>query len=180
MRLRSDDPSAPTLALAAGVALYETVAPYFSESSGLALKWPNDLLVDRRKLAGILLERVDETVVIGIGVNLAHHPVDQSRPATSLAAEGRLHPTADVFVTDLAASFASALARWRTSLADIRTAWLAAAHALGTSLATHGASGEPLTGTFDGLDPVGACRLRLADGSLRLIHAGDVFLVGEV
>lgn len=180
VRLRTDDPSAPTLALVAGVALHETVAPYFDEGDGLALKWPNDLLVAGRKLAGILLERVDAAVVIGVGVNLAYHPEEQTRPATSLAAEGRLHPTADVFVVDLATSFAATLARWRESLAEIRTAWLAAAHPVGTQLATHGASGEPLTGTFDGLDPAGACRLRLADGSVRLIHAGDVFLVGEV
>ena len=141
------------------------------------LKWPNDLLVTPRKLAGILLERVDEAVVIGIGVNLVHYPQDGVRAATSLAAEGRLHPTADVFVADLAQSFAKALAAWRESLDSTRSAWLAAAHPLGTPLATHDSAGEPLIGAFDGLEADGACRLRLAHGGIRLIHAGDLFLV---
>jgi BirA family biotin operon repressor/biotin-[acetyl-CoA-carboxylase] ligase len=48
------------------------------------LKWPNDLLVDGAKLAGILLERIDDAVIIGIGVNLAHHPGEAGPPATSL------------------------------------------------------------------------------------------------
>lgn len=196
--LRADDPPAPTLALVAGVALYDAILPYFRHScesgnsaahverkeleprmggNDLVVKWPNDLLAGTRKLAGILLERVEEAVVIGVGVNLAHHPEDQARPATSLAAEGRLHPPADAFMADLAQSFAAALATWRTDLSTTRAAWLAAAHPTGARLATHDASGELLSGTFAGLDPTGACRLRLADGAIRLIHAGDVFLV---
>lgn len=177
VRLRSGDPPAPTLALAAGVGLFDALSPYFRGDDRLMLKWPNDLLVGARKLAGILLERVDAVVIIGIGVNLAHHPEDQTRPATSLAAEGRLHPPAEAFMADLARSFAAALAAWRDSLSEIRASWLAAAHPVGTPLATTGPGGEHLTGSFDGLDPDGACRLRLADGGIRLIHAGDVFLV---
>lgn len=203
VRLRDTDPPAPTLALVAGVALYQAVQPFFRHpgenrdpgtpdhpeiiaafdpdlrgADRLQLKWPNDLLVGARKLAGILLERVEAAVVIGIGVNLAHHPEDQVRPATSLAAEGLLGPPADAFLTDLARGFEVTLSSWRErGLANIRAAWLDAAHPLGTSLVTHGPDGETLTGTFDGLDPDGACRLRLADGAVRLIHAGDVFLV---
>ena len=181
VRLRPRDPSAPTLALVAGVALYDAVSPFLDHRGGsgddVRLKWPNDLLVGPRKLAGILLERIDDAVVIGIGVNLAHHPEEVDRPATSLAAEGSLVPPAAAFLQDLARSFAARLATWREhDLPAIRAAWLAAAHPVGTSLATHGPGGEPVTGTFAGLEPGGACRLRLADGGVRLIHAGDVFL----
>lgn len=180
VRLRDSDPPAPTLALVAGVALFDAVAPFFCGRDGaLLLKWPNDLLVGQRKLAGILLERVNAAVVIGIGVNLAHHPDDQTRPATSLAAEGRLQPPVEAFMTDLAQGFATALAAWRDGLVAIRAAWLAAAHPVGARLSTHGPAGEALAGAFDGLDPSGACRLRLADGSIRLIHAGDVFLLPD-
>lgn len=183
VRLRDSDPSAPTLALVAGVALHDAMSPFFRHReingpSTLVLKWPNDLLIGAKKLAGILLERVDDAVVIGIGVNLAHHPADTERAATSLAAEGCLAPPADAFMTDLARIFAGTLAIWRDDgLAAIRTAWLAAAHPIGTRLTTHAADGASLAGTFDGLAPDGACRLRLADGGIRLIHAGDVFLV---
>ncbi len=145
----------------------------------LKLKWPNDLLMGPRKLAGILLERIEAAVIVGIGVNLAHHPDDQSRPATSLAAEGYLCPAADAFMSELAREFTASITIWREDLSAIRAAWLSAAHPIGTRLSTHAANGELLTATFDGLDPSGACRLRLAEGGIRLIHAGDVFLVQD-
>ena len=77
------------------------------------------------------------------------------------------------FLRCLAAAFAAWLGRWRVEgLAPVRAAWLAAAHPIGAALAAGGAAG-----TFDGLDETGALRLRLADGGLRVIHAGDVFLL---
>ena len=137
---------------------------------------PNDLLVGPRKLAGILLERVDAAVVIGVGANLASHPEGTERPATSLVAETSIAVGADLFLADLASGFARLLAQWRDGLSAIRDAWLTAAHPVGTALVTHETTGAPLAGAFDGLEPGGACRLRLADGGVRLIHAGDVFL----
>lgn len=170
VRLRSGDPSAPTLALVAAVALHETVSLH---AAGILIKWPNDLLSGGAKLAGVLLERAGETVVIGFGVNLAHHPADLDRPATSLAALAGTAPEPQDFLETLADSFARWLARWRgEGMAPVRKAWLAAAHSLGTALS---AAGEQ--GLFDGLDEAGALRLRLADGSMRVIHAGDVFLI---
>ncbi len=105
VRLRPHDPQAATLALVAAVALEEVVAAYLLPGEGRGpvasgpmlgpglrrgtiIKWPNDLLLDGAKLSGILLERADDAVVIGMGVNLAHYPNDLERPATSLAAHG--------------------------------------------------------------------------------------------
>jgi BirA family biotin operon repressor/biotin-[acetyl-CoA-carboxylase] ligase len=108
-------------------------------------------------------------VIIGFGVNLAFHPAGLDRVATSL--DPAVPP--DTFLKRLATGFAAWLARWRAEgLAPVRAAWLAAAHPIGTPIA----AGE-VHGAFDGLDETGALRLRLADGSLRLIHAGDVFLI---
>lgn len=158
--------------MAAAVALHETVST-FGPDRRFTIKWPNDLLCGGAKLAGILLERVDEAVVIGIGVNLAHHPRDIHRPATSLAALVGSAPEPAVFLEALADSFARWLVRWRgEGLARIRSHWLEAAHPVGAALTT--AAGE---GLFDGLDETGALRLRLADGRVRVIHAGDVFLI---
>jgi BirA family biotin operon repressor/biotin-[acetyl-CoA-carboxylase] ligase len=166
VRLRPGDPPAPTLALVAAVALHDAIAPH---APAARIKWPNDLLVDGAKLAGILLERQGDAVVIGFGVNLAHRPADLDRPAASL---DPLVP-APAFLERLAAGFAAWLERWRAEgLGPVRAAWLAAAHPLGTFLAAGDARG-----TFDGLEESGALRLRLADGSLRIIHAGDVFLI---
>jgi len=170
VRLRPGDPPAPTLALVAAVALHEAASLY---APGILIKWPNDLLAGGAKLSGILLERADDAVVIGFGVNLVFHPTDIERPATSIAALAGAAPDPDAFLDTLADAFARWLGRWRSvGLAPVRRAWLAAAHPLGTALT---AAGEQ--GLFDGLDESGALRLRLADGTLRVVHAGDVFLI---
>jgi BirA family biotin operon repressor/biotin-[acetyl-CoA-carboxylase] ligase len=170
VRLRPNDPPAATLALVAAVALHETVRP---EAPAARIKWPNDLLVDGAKLAGILLERQDDAVVIGFGVNLAFHPDLADRPATSLTALAGRAPGPHAFLTRFAPIFEAWLGRWRADgLAPIRAGWLAAAHPVGTPIAT-----GDVRGTFDGLDESGALRLRLPDGALRMIHAGDVFLI---
>jgi BirA family biotin operon repressor/biotin-[acetyl-CoA-carboxylase] ligase len=166
VRLQPGDPPAPTLALVAAVALHEVVKPY---APAARIKWPNDLLVDGAKLAGILLERQGDAVVVGFGVNLAQHPEGLDRPATSLAPPVALDP----FLACLAAAFAAWRDRWRAEgLAPVRAAWLAAAHPVGTVL-----TANDVHGRFDGLDESGALRLRLEDGGLRIIHAGDVFLL---
>jgi BirA family biotin operon repressor/biotin-[acetyl-CoA-carboxylase] ligase len=176
VRLRAGDPPAPTLALVAAVALHE-VASAFAGGAKIEIKWPNDLMVAGAKLSGILLERLDDAVVVGFGVNLADHPDETTRPAVSFAALGGA-PDAGWFLDALAASFGRWLDRWREEgLAPIRSRWLAAAHPAGTALSTHTASGAWVEGLFDGLDESGALRLRLADGTAQVIHAGDVFLM---
>lgn len=170
VRLRPGDPTAPSLALVAAIALHEIVSIY---AQSVEIKWPNDLLFGGAKLAGILLERSGEAVIIGFGVNLAHHPDALDRPVTSLAELAGMGPEPGVFLEILAESFSRWLGRWRNEgLGPIRKAWLTAAHDVGTPLSTP--EGE---GLFDGLDESGSLRLRLADGSTRIVHAGDVFLI---
>jgi BirA family biotin operon repressor/biotin-[acetyl-CoA-carboxylase] ligase len=124
-----------------------------------------------------LLERLGDAVVVGFGVNLADHPDETARPAISLGALGSA-PDPARFLDALAASFARWLERWREEgLAPVRQRWLAAAHPRGTALSTHTASGAWVEGLFDGLDESGALCLRIADGSVQVIHAGDVFLI---
>lgn len=146
-------------------------------NKALQLKWPNDLLLGGAKLAGILLERKGDAVVVGIGVNLAHHPDDLDRPVTSLAAHAAA-PKPAAFAETLAIRFAHWLARWRgEGLATIAAAWEARAHPLGTPLAAALPDGRRVEGAFAGLDPDGALILGLADGGHHVIHAGDVFMV---
>ena len=123
-----------------------------------------------------MLERLDDAVIVGFGVNLAEHPDQTERPSTSFAALGGT-PDPTLFLEALAESFGRWLQRWRgEGLEPVRTRWLAGAHPPGTALSTHTASGAWVEGVFDGLDEGGALRLRLADGSSQVIHAGDVFL----
>ena len=172
VRLHPGEPEPATLALVAAVAL-EDVASAYAGPGRLQLKWPNDLMAGTAKLAGILLERTGDAVVIGFGVNLAHHPENLERPTISLAALGPAAPEPGAFLVDLAEALARWLARWRgEGLGPIRTRWLDRAHMIGSAL-----TAGSIEGLFDGLDPNGALLLRRADGRIETIRAGDVFLL---
>jgi BirA family biotin operon repressor/biotin-[acetyl-CoA-carboxylase] ligase len=177
VRLRPGDPPAATLGFVAAVALADAVIQAAGPLAALTLKWPNDVMIGGAKLAGILLERAGDAVVIGFGANLAAHPADLDRPTTSLAAQGRkVEPPA--LLDPLTAALATALDSWRGhGFAGIRQRWLALAHPPGTPLRVRPGDREAFEGRFDGLDSDGALILRLADGAARVIHAGDVFLI---
>lgn len=175
--LRPGDPHAPSLSLACGLALHDAVT-IVAPGAAIELKWPNDLMQGGAKLAGILLERSGERVVAGFGVNLALAPSLADRPTAALAAERRIAPEA--FAPILAAALARRLRQWRTDgLATMVADWLERGHKLGSRLTVIGADDRPLAGRFAGLDDDGALRLHLADGSLRVMHAGDVVTAEE-
>jgi BirA family transcriptional regulator, biotin operon repressor / biotin---[acetyl-CoA-carboxylase] ligase len=177
VRLKPDDPAAPTIALVAAVALHDSIM-HVAPGLPLILKWPNDLMIGGAKLSGILLERSGDAVIVGIGVNLAHHPDTLDRPVTSVAAQGVVAPAPVAFMAVLADYFALWIERWRhQGLPVIRAAWLARAHPPGTALAAASGDRERIDGLFAGLTDDCALRLRLADGTIRVIHAGDVFMI---
>ena len=176
VRLRAGDPDAATLALVAAVAL-EEVASAYAPHAALGIKWPNDLMAGPAKLAGILLERAGDAVVVGFGVNLAHHPDGLDRPTTSLPALGMTAPDSATFLIDLADALARWLAQWRAQgLGPITRRWIDRAHPIGTALRAATPGGQ-IAGLFDGLTPEGALRLRRVSGEVEVIRAGDVFLL---
>ena len=173
VQLRASDPPAPSLTLVAGLALIEAVE-IEAPGSPLLLKWPNDLMLGGAKLAGILLERSGDRVVAGFGVNLAGAPELPNRKTASLKGIRDIPPQA--FAPVLAAKFAQLLTAWRSSEpAQFAQAWMARAHPVGTPLEVHSGPSERVSGTFDGIEPDGAMRLR-RDGMIDVIRAGDVFL----
>ncbi len=179
VRLAPNDPPPASFALAVGLAVYEAVLPLLPDPATLRLKWPNDVTYAGAKLAGILLEREGDALVVGIGVNLAQAPSIEGRATVALAAIGP-PPDRDLFASALASSFALELERWRSyGLDPLSRRWRAAAHPLGTPLTVAPPGETPLSGSFDGLTDDGALRLRLADGSSRVMHAGDVFFAHE-
>ena len=174
VRLRPADPASATLALAAAVALHETLAAWGATP---VIKWPNDLLVGGAKISGILLERSGAAIIVGIGVNLAEHPAGLDRPVTSMAALGLGAPDPALFLADLAEAFARWLGVWRSGLEPVRRAWLVRAHPTGTPLSVKLPGDGVFDGLFDGLEADGALRLRLAGGDVQVIHVGDVFMI---
>ncbi len=160
------------MSLAAGLALIEAVEVAVP-GQPLLLKWPNDLMLAGKKLAGILLERSGDRVAVGFGVNLAAAPQLPDREGASLG--GKLAPEA--FAPLLAASFGRLLGLWRQSPpAMLAQAWLARSYPLGTRLTVHSSAEATISGAFDGVDPDGALRLLLPDGSLEIVRAGDIFV----
>lgn len=171
VELQPGDPPAPSLSLAAGLALIEAV-DVAVPGLELMLKWPNDLLLGGEKLAGILLERSGDRIVAGFGVNLASAPSLPGRQAASL--KGALTPYG--FAPLLAASFARLLTLWRTSEpAALAQAWLIRAHPVGAPLTVHTSPHESVSGRFEGIEPDGALRLRTENGD-EIVRAGDVLL----
>jgi BirA family biotin operon repressor/biotin-[acetyl-CoA-carboxylase] ligase len=172
IELRPGDPAAQTLSLAAGLALAEAVDAAIP-GQPLMLKWPNDVMLLGKKLAGILLERSGERIIAGFGVNLASAPDIPGRRTASLGAA----ITPQAFAPLLAGSFARLLGLWRQNDARVVVqAWLARAHLIGTRITVHAGAEESISGRFDGLEADGALRLRRDDGSLEIVRAGDVEL----
>jgi BirA family transcriptional regulator, biotin operon repressor / biotin---[acetyl-CoA-carboxylase] ligase len=151
----------------------------------IACKWPNDVLVNGRKVAGILLEtELDATgmprfLVVGVGVNLASSPRNTEFPATSVVDEGLGAIPPEVMLEQFVQHFQSWELRWHTEgFAPVRAAWLAASAI---------SPGEPvrarldtaiLQGRFLDIDEDGGLLLELA-GERRSISAGDVFPVSH-
>lgn len=145
------------------------------------LKWPNDLLIHGRKACGILVEsgaRPDRSLwlAVGIGVNLAHAPQDVERPAAAFAEYMAAPPPAPRAALDiLAARFEHWRALWAAQGFDpIAAAWTERAHGLGAPCEAR-LPNQTHRGVAEGLDPDGALRLRLDDGAILRITAGDVF-----
>ena len=179
VRLRSTDRLPQTLALVAGLAAHEAVMAVAPDLAGLLLKWPNDLLVGDAKLAGILLERHGDAIVVGIGVNLAQAPSVQGRVTVSLAGLG-VDVARDAFAQVLAARFGDALVRWHLGEWPVlRAQWLARALPAGTLVSVKDRDHGEIIGAFGGIDEDGVALLRLADGAVRAIHAGDIEMVGS-
>lgn len=174
VRLQPTDPLPHTLALVAANAVHALVAPLCMGQA--RIKWPNDILVDGAKLAGILLERAGDAIVVGIGINVSGHPVGLARPVTSLAAQGADAETCALYER-LAQIFGHWLSIWRAQGLDpIRTHWLLNAHPTGTPMLVAQPDGGKVEGAFETLDQQGMLILRLANGQSRVIHAGDIIL----
>lgn len=144
-----------------------------------ALKWPNDVLVDGAKLAGILLEGLPGgALAIGIGVNLASAPVlerlEPDATAPVALAERGVEVAPEVFLHLLANAYSAREASFAAyGFAPIRAAWLARAARLGAPIKVRLAQ-ETLAGTFKDVDEGGRLVLSTAQG-IRRIAAGDVF-----
>src|SRR5438552_14741739 len=178
---------AATLGFAAGLALESALQKVSLEARlrtagadqlRFGLKWPNDVLAGRQKLAGILLEAEalpnGLAVVVGIGTNVVAAPEGTPTPATSLAALG-VHISAEELFATLSDTWAQFRGTWDNGrgFSEIRRLWLERAAGLGQKVAIQ-TSGSAVEGIFDTIDEAGCLIVRTSDGQRVPISAGDV------
>ena len=189
----SDPTSAATLGFVAGVSLNRALSAILPDgmvkigidgADGLgggriALKWPNDVLADGAKLAGILLEASKlpsgrQAVAIGIGVNVVAAPEGLPYPATSLAALGASRTAEDVFDA-LSDAWVDTFGMWNDGrgIGDVLTHWRASAAGIGAPVAVQ-QDGDVLRGIFETIDDDGRLIIRADDNRRIAITAGDV------
>ena len=183
LQLNVSPMQAAGLSLVTGVALEAAIRGLAPDrlTDSLRLKWPNDILLADKKLAGVLIESSAEvgpdalmTIVIGAGVNLVSHPDDIGRSATDLRQHG-VTTTPAILLARFASEMHAALQIFDGGIGfeQIRTNWLNRAMAVGTDLSVNTGT-ELLSGVFAGLDLDGALLLAAGDGALRRVTFGDV------
>ncbi len=177
--LRYDLPPARqgVVGFAAALAVADLVDEHLSGGDRARLKWPNDVLVEGAKVAGILLEADASSgtpwLVLGVGVNLRHAPPDMPYPVASLASLGASVPAVEAALDQLVAKLGSWLTLWECNgFAPVREAWLRRGPAPGTALRVTVGS-LVREGAFQDLDADGALLLWAPDGTLR-IASGEV------
>jgi BirA family biotin operon repressor/biotin-[acetyl-CoA-carboxylase] ligase len=169
-----------TLGFVAGLALYGAIGRLLPAlNTRLRLKWPNDLLLDGAKVAGLLLEAVTvpggtDGVVIGFGVNVRYPPVNVPYPTCSLADGGLAHEPEELFEV-LSDEWVDCERLWSEGrgFPAIREAWLAHAAGVGLPVSVQWEA-EKVCGTFETIGDDGSLILRRSDGMTRLVSAGDV------
>jgi BirA family biotin operon repressor/biotin-[acetyl-CoA-carboxylase] ligase len=170
---------AAQLSFVAALAVCDLARAYVDPAKA-RVKWPNDLMIGDAKAAGILLESGPAPggglwVAVGIGVNLAYAPQNVDRPATRFADHAASVPDVATALQGLAFAFAEWQAVWEAQGFDaIARAWTSRAYRLGEPAQARLAN-ETVSGVAEGLDADGALSLRLNDGTVRKISAGDVF-----
>jgi len=171
---------APELGFVAGIALWHALRDCLGDDPRLEIKWPNDILHDRAKLAGILLESTQLkggglACVIGIGVNCCSHPDGALYPTTDLTQIGTLLSQRDDVLIRLSDAFVTWLRVWDEgrNFAAIRSGWLSHAAGLGAPISVATPAG-PRNGVFETIDSNGRLVIK-TDAKTQTLEAGDVF-----
>lgn len=183
LTLNKTPAEAAQLTFVAALAVYDLVARYVPPCL-VSIKWPNDVLLDGKKVSGILLESGSLGagylwLAIGIGVNLKVEPLGTERPATCIAdhlnADQANAPAFEDAAHALAETFDHWFNIWQVQgFATVLKAWIERSPGIfGPCIAR--LTNETIEGVADGVEADGALRLRVSDGTIRIVSAGDVF-----
>jgi BirA family biotin operon repressor/biotin-[acetyl-CoA-carboxylase] ligase len=181
LRLNVSATIATQLSFVAALATYDAISPELAAAQipGLRLKWPNDLMLNGAKIAGILIESLAApggeglAAIVGIGVNVSVVPAIPERPAGAIGREPAACARVSAALRD---AFAAWLERWDEGqgFPPIREAWLALAHAPGEPISVN-LNGTSIRGRFHSLGEGGALELETAPGVVISVNAGDIY-----
>lgn len=168
------------LSFVMAVAVGEAILPYLNASEILSYKWPNDLLINKEKVAGILIEtesdgkQLAQACVVGIGVNLNALPNHPAYPVTTLNRHTTTNLSLDMLFLEILEQIKLYYQRWKQEgFGSIREKWLEHAHSLGENLSV--TIGEAkICGKFMGLNPDGALLLEREDGFVHKLMSAEV------
>ncbi|TAE83389.1 MAG: biotin--[acetyl-CoA-carboxylase] ligase [Alphaproteobacteria bacterium] len=173
----------PQLSFVASLALYQALAYVLNDPTAVTLKWPNDVLVHGKKVAGILLETVlsrhqdASWVIIGVGVNIMHHPEDASYPATNIHAHGVEIISAKIVLSRFLDAFDALYDEWLDKgFAYIRDQWCSVAAHIGKEIVLEEAGNNVTQATMCAIGDDGALIVETEHGT-RSVYAADVRVV---
>ena len=172
--LRTGQPASRSseLSFLAALAVADTVETLLPRQIRAMLKWPNDVLVNGAKIAGILLEQVDDATIMGIGLNVLEAPSNTAYKTTTVVANAGI-ATVDGARDILLDRLAYHLLSWQADgFPPIREQWLNRSYPVGAAIRAN-AGGQPVAGHFAGLDDDGALLLDTSQGRQRIV-AGEV------
>lgn len=178
-------PDLSSLPLAVAIAVYDALKPVLPfTAEKLEIKWPNDILIGRKKTCGILLESEmladgRQALVVGIGINIAHKPLDSAYPVTSLSEQGASVSPEELFAR-LYAAMDESLHLWDRGrgIGGVIRRWRQAACGIGEKI-TVNLPDRSISGRFVDIDDKGLLLLDAGDGGYLPIAAGDVFFASE-
>lgn len=157
-----------------GLALYDAVADHLSNGHELRVKWPNDVLVNGKKMSGILIEVKDNTLLIGIGVNVMVKP-ETDQPVTFINEYADPKMTAAQVLSAFLYHYDLWMERAeKGGFTAIKGDWMARAAFIGEPISARLANGQVLNGIFDALDDHGALVLR-GETAHHVITSADIF-----
>ncbi len=169
------------LSFVAAVAVVEALSPLLPEGTRMQCKWPNDILLDDRKVGGILLEsfqnpeKKEAWVAVGIGVNVESFPPRTEFPATCLKDAGVELVSAKIILSRLIHHFIESYNQWNLKgFAPIRKQWTKSAWGMKARVRARLPDSE-IEGVAQGIDENGSLLLKLANGKTHQVHAADVF-----
>ena len=141
------------------------------------IKWPNDILIDGKKISGILLETTDDKLIIGVGVNIQNHPEAHLLYETTDLKEYGYIVEAEKLLQDILQNLSFMVDLYqKKGFEQIRLEWLNFACGLGSKILVR-LPNKTLTGTFNDIDKNGALILIDEQGNKHSITAGDVFMI---